>query len=795
MMYQWVIFLWSLSVLARGESPTCADTDNGRICADSDQGFAVYSMQVANDGNLLLIGTRNFLHAFTTDTLTLKQTVDLSPDPNDVEQCIQQQNVECVNSITLIQQIPQSLLESNATLKARYENRVLVCGTNAFNPRCTVHNLSNISDMFYLSASTDLGFSPYSTQWTNQGALASNGAFYSATNFAEHNELTRLAVSLNPLTGDTSFDAASFDRDPFWVSNTDFVSLHELDDHIYIFGREDSSEVESNPNDKFGRVMRVCKSDQGIVEPTEAIARFKTFQKIRIACSTRFDNRYPIFYYNNLQSTYIHTGSDGSQWLYATFIAQLNGPSGSAICKFSFNENEDGSISNVLSSTATYYKSDGTYMNVGSFDSFSCPGVSGRARTRDESTSYLLIEDVILPKDDNAIYTMNGRKYNHIIVDMYEFDGSTYEVIFVTTRSFTVEVVFFKDSEQLSSHILAQYEKSIGRIILDKNDSTNGLRKLYTTTENFITSIVLGDCDKYSNCKECLESNDPYCAWSNDSQLCINKLVSNHGIQIIEANEGNVNMCPVIPTESSSTSDTMTKTTATTTATTIATTSSSCLRQVLPSMSSNSDSSVNQCTMDCKTTVATVTSSSTVSITVSVEPTIGGTGKNSQGPTVKEIGELVGVGIGGLILGMLAGIMFCLASVVMRNKMNHKPSDIVNSSDHFMTTEPLSIVRNGSSHNIPTVEQYKIPISLPTEKTNGGNLSPLTPPSISPPMVDDSELEDDVISDLPSNGNLPGNSGGRVKKWGIPKGRTPSTRWLRASESSNAGSESPLSPM
>ena len=791
-MYQWVIFLWSLSVLARGESPTCADTVNGRICADSDQSFAVSSMQLANEGNLLLVGTRNFLHAFTTDTLTLKQTVDLSPDPNDVDQCIQQQNVECVNSITLIQQIPQSLLESNATLKARYENRVLVCGTNAFNPRCTIHNLSNISDMFYLSASTDLGFSPYSTQWTNQGALASNGAFYSATNFAEHNELTRLAVSLNPLTGDTSFDAASFDRDPFWVSNTDFVSLHELDDHIYIFGREDSSEVLSNPNDKFGRVMRVCKSDQGIVDPTESIARFKTFQKIRIACSTRFDNRYPIFYYNNLQSTYVHTGSDGSKWLYATFIAQVNGPSGSAICKFSFNENEDGSISNVLSSTATYYKSDGTYMNVMSFDPFSCPGDLGRERTREESTSYLLIDDVVLPKDDKAIYTMNGRKYNHIIVDMYEFDGSTYEVIFVTTRSLTGEIVLFKDSELLSSHIHAQYEKRIGRIILDKNDSTNGLRKLYTTVENFITSIVLGDCGKYSNCKECLESNDPYCAWSNDSQLCINKLVSNHGIQIIEANEGNINICPVLPTESSSTSDT--KTTAITTTTT---TSSSCSRQVLPSMSSKSDSTVSQCITDCssyKTTVAslvTVTSSSTVSVTVSVEPTIGGTGRNSQGPTVKEIGELVGVGIGGLILGMLAGILLCVASVVIRNKANHKHSDIANSSDLFMTTEPLSIVRNGSSHSIPTVEQYKI--SLPTEKTNG-NLSPLTPPSISPPMVDDSELEDDVISDLPSNG-LPGNSGGRIKKWGIPKGRTPSTRWLRASESSNAGSESPISPM
>ena len=786
--------IWCVTVFVSGEIPSCRDTQNGRICEAESSQFNPHRIRLANNGSLLVVGTSNFLHSFTTDTLDLAKTVDLAPSESEVERCVMEQSIDrhCVNSITLIQQIPQ-LDTVNATVKAIYDNTVLVCGTNAFVPRCTVHNLSNLSEWFYLNQNpdtdTDLGFSPYSTEWLNIGALSSTGAFYSVTNFAVHSRLIRVAVSLNPLSlRDTSFAVASIDRDPFWVSETEFVSLHELDDHIYIFGREDSNELQDAPEVKFGRVIRICKSDQGIEGDSEVPPRFQTFQKIRIACPNVRDSTLPKFYYNNLQATYLHVGNDGSQWLYASFIAQPNGPSGSAICKYSFSPNEANSLTKLFSETASYYRSDGTYESIQSYEPFVCPGGSGRDRSKEESTSYQLLEGSVLPSAEKAVYTVNGQSYMYIAVDMYEYNASIYEVIYVVTQSMSVEAVCHKDEQLFLQHTLVQYTESISNLLLDKSDVNEGIRKLYIAGESFIASIVLGECHKYSSCKECLESNDPYCAWYNISQVCINKLVSNYSTDVFETSEANINICP------STSSNTINTSTITTTST-----------DNQSSKHSNSTIIVSTealCTSSTRISVVSRISVVTEYVTSTVlppivnlttEPTVEPVATQASSISPQEIGEIIGVGIGGLILGLFIGTLLCFASVRLRSKVNHKP--LANNGQYPVSDLEPRV--NGITRQHSTVEQYTITVTLP-EKNNDDFVQSPIPPSISPPIVDDmSELEDDAISDLPPSGPLSRtNSGhGRIKKWAIPKGRTPSTRWLRASESSNAGSESPVSPL
>ncbi len=783
MMYRY-FFILCIAVFVRGEIPSCKDTKNGRICEDGR--FNPHRIRLANDGNLLVVGTSNFLHSFTTDVMDLTHTVNLAPSDSEVGNCVFEQSIDtnCVNSITLIEQISQSVLDSlDQTVQGRYNNTVLVCGTNAFIPRCTIHNLSNLSDWFYLSdqdqadSDADLGFSPYSTRWLNIGALSSTGAFYSVTNFAQNDRLIRVAVSLNPLSQrDTSFAVASNDRNPFWVSDTEFISLHELDDHMYFFGREDSKERQDAPEVKFGRVIRICKSDKGIEDDIEVPPRFKTFQKIRISCPNIRDSTLPKFYYDNLQGTYLHIDASGSQWIYATFITQPNGPSASAICKFSFNPNEDGSLTNVFSVPADYYRSDATYDTKVEYEPFDCPGGSGRNRSKEESTSYQLLDGIVLPSGGNAVYTTNGKSYMYIAVDVYYFKSSTYEVIYVVTQSMSIEAVCQKDNQLFLQHTLVQYSEPIGNLILDKADMTNGIRKLYIAGDTFIASIVLGECHKYSNCRECLESNDPYCAWYNISQVCINKLVSNYTNHVLEASEVNINICPPSPATTTSTSS-------------ITTTSTD--NQSSTSSSSTVSTTTTQCSSSTSTLIVTefVTATSYV-VDSTNEPSIQPVQSSTS---LKEVGEMIGVGIGGLILGFFVGTLACFARVAVKNKVNHKPIDV--NSDQYRTTdlEPRS---NGTSHQNPTVEQYTITVTLPEKNSDDFIHSPI-PPSISPPMVDDlSELEDDAISDLPPSGPPSCNNGGhgRIKKWGIPKGRTPSTRWLRASESSNAESESPVSP-
>lgn len=783
-------------------SIVCDDTKYGRICTtnDNDVGFLPYRLSLADEGNLLIVGTRNFLHSFsTTNTLEILQTVDLTPTRADIQQCQSTEGLpSCeVNSILFLQQIPEQSLNSTS-LQARYNNTILVCGANAFTPRCTVHNLYNLSDWFYLqSASNNYeGFSPYSINSLNVATIASNGAFYSATNFAQFVDRRRLAISFNPLSGDTSFNTVSADQDPFWVANTDFISLYEVDDYIYVFGREDSNEERDSPLVKYGRAIRICKSDQG-VENDGSQPRFRTFQKIRISCPNRGDNSFPEFVYNNLQATYFYTAADGSHWIYATFISQANGPVGSAICKFSFDSSEANSLTKTLDNAVDYYdSSDPNYVTV-QLDTFSCPGTE---RNKLEAIGHQLVEGVVLPSGGNAVHTRNGQHYTFINVDVYEFDSSTYEVMYVATESMNIEVICHKNGDPFITKTLATYAEEIQNFILNKYDTQRGIRKLYVGGETFVASIILGNCHMYSSCQECLESNDPYCAWMTDSHSCINKLVTStyNSTHIIEASEVSENICPSLPVQQTTGAPTMTPPASMGTASVSAqnpqpkpTQVSTCVTRIQKiSTIVHRESSV--------TSEVTVTATGT-SGSVSVEPSIGGVDTQVAMFTTKEIGEMIGAGVGGLLVGFIVGILLCFAYTLVRGKVSSKPMHNSNGTagGSYLDNDTLTAV-TPRTNGLPSVEQYVITVSLPekSDSTNNdstaGVVSPVPTPSLSPPAIDDSELEDDVISDLPqSNNNLHGN---KIKKWGIPKGRTPSTRWLRASESSNAGSESPVSP-
>ena len=789
-------FVYLTRTIVFCQNMDCSNISNGRICKFKDE--SSYRMATADNGELLIFGRDNFLYSFDTENFMWKEYTSVAPNQDVLNECNKDLQPSCENSISVIQQIPQKVFDANSTLQSRFGNHtVLVCGTNAFSPRCTVHNPSNLSDWFYLNPTGDagkgdLGFSPYSDNWDNIGMMTSGGKFYSATNFDRNTRLTRLVVSLNPLSGDTSFAAASADRDQFWVSTTTFISLHELPDHIYFFGREPSYELKDVPEEVFGRVMRVCKTDKGITETGYVeIPRFKTFQKVRIACkdSKSDRNSFP-YYYNKLQATYLYWPSEGSlnPTLYTIFTSPINGPTGSAICKFSFdsNPNNPNSLSNIFEQqTSKYYKSD----NTGSkedFQSFRCPGESGRERTTDESLNYLLIEGVALPKDDdgNAMHTAQGDFFTHICVDVYDFSGSNYEVMFVGTKNQTIDAIEYKDGKLLSTRTVFEHDADIGSLILDKSEFRNGDRKLFIAGKSFIASVSLGTCEKHQMCKECLESNDPYCAWQSDLQVCINKLVSNSTTDILEATEVNINMCPSMPSESNSVS--------TSTAPQV---TQSTRADIQPATTAPrtavSSTTGHQCAIR-GTSISTTVQYSTSTIFV-IGPSGEGVETSSQSFSAKDIGEYIGVGLGGLVVGIILGIATWYFGTVLREKAsnNYKP-------DHDDEEEPgpSNMPMQNHYENIPPrtprVEQYTVTINIPEDEK--ANLSP--PPSncVSPPAVDDSELEDDVISDLPNSGPPSRSNSGRIKKWSIPKGRTPSTRWLRASESSTTESESPVSP-
>ena len=203
------------------------------------------------DGRVF-VGVENALQVFQSDLSGDPQIIDLGSDAETVSRCsgfgaddfgINQE--ECKNFIQTITVDPDD------------DNRVLICGTNAYVPRCNVHQISDVANYSRLSdAESDAGYSSHSNTRLITSILASNGQFFSATGFSRSGD-TSLRMSLDPLGGgDTSFTVSTPD-DNNWLDQPTFVSVHELGDYIYFFMTEIALEVstfqearysKSNPN-------------------------------------------------------------------------------------------------------------------------------------------------------------------------------------------------------------------------------------------------------------------------------------------------------------------------------------------------------------------------------------------------------------------------------------------------------------------------------------------------------------------------------------------------------------------
>ena len=783
-----LIFLLSIAnVLACGESPLCEDVPYGRICTRISPDL----ITIADDA-LLLVATKNNLYSFNTlPRLELKQHECIKPNNASIQQCLidnSQPESECVNHIRILQQIPQDALRGKTALEDRFNDTILVCGTNAFYPKCTVHKRTNIKEWSYLTDSTtiDDGFSPYSTNLHSIGLLATNRKFYTGSFFGKFNTKRRIAVAPRPLMGDSNFVTSTFDNSPLWLSQqigTKFISLYEIGEYVYYFVREPAFEVDEGKTVIYSRVIRICKTDEGITEMTQFL-RFRTFQKARMTCPHIDNNIAPKYYYDDVSSTYLHW-PDNSQLpiLYATFLSADNGPEGSAICKFSFDPSKSESLVKGFQDGVYYVADNNGGLTEETEEPFACPGSPGRNRTDDDAKKFQLIKGDALPIGGGALFTVDGESYTQIAVDVFSYNSTTYEVIYAGTNKGSVKAFIHNTSNSGSQTVLKVYEPAtnaspINQLILNISNE-NGIRRLYVTAENLLVDIILGNCSKYSSCVECLESKDPYCAWNSGSNnLCINKLVYNYTTKISEAIKPPsdiTDFCGVLPSTVVKTTTSIpsmtTPTKATRTYTTYFTTTIT----------------VDTCTLNAgiKTILPSASRSTRVVIpTLSVRPSIGGV---KTSPSKPAIGQLVGSLVGGLLLGFIIGIIVCFIGLALKRTFMKDNSSSPRTPDHSYNNG------NGS------VGQYAITVVLPEghESEKSGDVPPPPPPpSVSPPLIMvDSELEDDAISDLPTSGPPSRSNSGR-NHWSIPRGRTESTRWLRASESeaSTNGTESPLSP-
>lgn len=693
----------------------------------------------------LIVGAIDYIFSFSPD-LEFLDSEDISPAASREEQCLKEahQSALCRNIVRVVTLVN--------------ETKILVCGTNAVFPKCRFHQSGNLSAWNYMTPEghKDVGFSPHDDITANVAVLTSNGKLFSATsfNFRQKQQTIGMAPLFTEGGRTPQITVQTPSSNLQWINDPIFVSAYDVGEHVYFFAREPAFEI-SERRVEYSRAIRVCKNDSGFhLFPSDETFTFRTFQKARLQCRAEGEDGTIPYDYDRLQATFLQQPSDGGEpTLYGTFSSPSNGPEGAALCKFSFS-----SIQSVFED-GRYSVLDGSEWKLATPGTFACPGTQ---RTPEQARTQQLVFSVASAE---PMYRISGDEFTHMAVDVAEYSGDPLEVIVLSQRSrkIVLIVLFRKNTYK---HTVRIADNEVTNILIHKDPLREERRVLFTTSDA-VQYFTLGKCHLHRTCFECFDSRDPYCAWNGTA--CVNKLATISTIGLSD------------------------------------------------SLSSNEDTVVDMCgertTLPTQPPVdpSTCPPTPTVPGTTTPDPTepnrsdgpSGGSdepvaaGVNSEEKGSREsVGLLAGATVGGFLFGIPVGLVVCYLFFSVFLKKNTKspepaaPSTRASIQINHLQGPPTGREKGLVTNNPRCLEMAPIVHRNPTTK----NVN----------QIDNLEEEDDVLMDLPvtkGSSNIPP-SGHHLQHvrpravpgHSVPRGRTESTRWLRASESSDMESSLELSP-
>lgn len=622
-----------LSSSISGADPQCVTTsESERRCTISS---SPQRLMLLNDR--LIVGAIDSLHSFSLD-LTPLDSADIGPSDSRRTRCVDveaHQSQLCRNFVRVVQ--------------VANESSLIVCGTNAFFPKCRFHLLDNLSDWEFMTPETqrDIGFSPHSNN-TNVALLTDDGKFFTATAF--HFRQQQI-IGMSPLLVDDeaapTVQVQTPSSLPQWINEPVFVSAYDVGSHIYFFAREPAYEADGI---EYSRAIRVCKNDSGFeLFPGDSTHTFQTFQKARLRCRASGKDGSIPYDYDGLQATYLLRPADGGEpVLYGTFSSPVNGPQGAALCRFTFSDInsvfEDGQY-RVLQSVSEEWKLRTT-------DVFSCPGQPGPQRTEEQARGFQLVYNIATATEPQPMYSVIGDEFTHIIVDVAVYDGSEMEVVLLVQKSGHItQLVNFRGV--MYRDTIKSVSGGITNILLHKTPQSEERLVIFTTATS-VQSFPLGRCQIYSACFDCLDSNDPYCAWDQSMGECVNKLSTDAApaslSESLTSNESSVvSVCGQRPP--------------TPLPTQLPVNPSSC--PTVPTVPTGT------VTVDTPTTAATASSSEATD--PSLEPPAGLDTQTSS----ENVGQIAGATVGGFLFGIPVGLVVCYLFFSIFLKKSNKSEEPV----------------------------------------------------------------------------------------------------------------------
>jgi len=464
------------------------------------------------DGTSVLVGARNVIYNLSLPNLIeyTEERIHWSCTHEDKENCDLKgkSSTDCQNYIRVLSVISPS--------------RLLVCGTNCYNPLCRHYQLQNGQYQVEKEFSGK-GYAPYDPRH-NSTSLYTNGNLFAAT-VADFSGTDSLIIKNNLRTEQYDYKH---------LNAPDFVSSLEDEDHVYFFFREAAVEFMNCGKSIYSRVARVCKNDEGGSHKFRN--RWTTFLKSRLNCSV--PGEYP-FYFNEIQSTTNFFTEDGdSRVFYAVFTTPTNSILGSAICRFSLDDVQksfDGNFKNQEKVNSNWLP-----MSPSQVPSPRPGRCYNQTANLPESSlhfikNHCLMDQSVHSKPSMPVFIKYGDSEMFTKIALHrgvsDLRGESFDVLFIgTNRGKVMKIIVNSEKPDIKSSSLQQEIQIFGETVPVLNllivDPNGPAPKLIVLSADSVKSIPLAHCPQQHNtsasgCASCVLLSSPYCAWDLLSSTCV----------------------------------------------------------------------------------------------------------------------------------------------------------------------------------------------------------------------------------------------------------------------------------
>ncbi|XP_078095671.1 semaphorin-4C [Mustelus asterias] len=505
--------------------------------------FNYTTLQLDEDEQVLYVGAREAVFALFTHNVTeVKEAIVWDAPVEKKMECVQKgknNQTDCFNYIRFLQNF-------NST-------HLYICGTYAFQPRCTYIEVRNFT-LNKAAMEDGKGKCPYDPAKSHTGLIV-DGELYSAT---LNNFLGTEPVILRNLGHHYSMKTEYLAS---WLNEPNFVGSAYIqesansktgdDDKIYFFFSERAVEYDCYKEQVVARVARVCKGDMGGARTLQK--KWTTFLKARLLCSIPEQQ----LHFNKIQTIYTLTESNWTKTLFfGIFRAQWADVDVSAICQYRIED-----IQRAFEGPYKEYRDQaqkwGRYSDkVPSPRPGACITNSHRVNgfntslelpdnTLNFAKKHPLMDDLVQPVGRRPLLIQKNVNYTQIVVDRVQAaDGNRYSVLFIGTGGGWLHkaVVIGSRIHIIEELQLFETSQPVESLAISKQK-----KLLFAGSRSHVVQVPFAECEKYRSCEDCVLARDPYCVWTKWACMRIEGLRDLDVGQDVEF--GDTSLCHPTPVE------------------------------------------------------------------------------------------------------------------------------------------------------------------------------------------------------------------------------------------------------